>query len=165
MERSNCVVGVAKRRKSQKTTTRYLQNSNQQTTGPKKSNAETKKTDRKHPKREIAHTTKTQNTFGQRLQTGHSACLPQAGPAQAGFFFSFVRERVGLRSGAISLRSIAPANLPRSVDMSLFQPPDPAMRSLPTKRLAYFLAAFLVALTTTCSSCPPPPPHTLSASG
>jgi hypothetical protein len=122
MERSNCAVGVAKRRKSQKNYVLPL------------TKYQTTKTEKHHQL--PAPTTNIQH---QQLPTpatnGHSACPPPAGPEQAdAFFFSFVRERVGLRSGGVSLRSPARAKLPRFVDMSLFQAPDAAMRSLPTNR-------------------------------
>jgi hypothetical protein len=103
MERSNCAVGVAKRRKSQKNYVLPL------------TKYQTTKTEKHH----LIPAPTTNKSY-------HRSFRPEQADA---FFFSFVRKRVGLRSGGISLRSIARAKLPRSVDMSLFQPPDAAMRS------------------------------------
>jgi hypothetical protein len=106
MERSNCVAGVAKGKISE--------NYNLLPTKTKKHH--------------LIPAPTTNNNCQHQLPT----VIPTG--ASRRFFFSFVRERVGLRSGGISLRSIARAKLPRSVDMSLFQPPDVAMQSLPAKR-------------------------------
>jgi len=101
MERSNCAVGVAKKRKSQK-----VKPATQKKLKPKKNQAKkTKQKKRPDPN------PKPRKAKPQKPKPPSTNAYKTVIPTGAGrrFFSSFVRERVGLRSGGISLRFLAQA--------------------------------------------------------